>query len=126
MTRRRRTRRQQPATPDADEDLRDFAHRAQLHTTYLASLERGERNPPVWMLYRIAAVAQVPIADLIPEGPPGGARPGRLIFCPGCDLAETSVLKAYERDEPCPSCGLPTATIQEVLAARRRAVGPYE
>lgn len=126
MTRRRCTCRQRPATSAADEDLRDFAHRAQLHATYLASLERGERNPPIWTMYRIAAAAQMPIADLIPDGPPGGARPGQLIFCPGCDLADISILKAYERDEPCPSCGLPTPIIQEVLAARRRAVGPYE
>lgn len=81
----------------------------------------------MWTLYRVPAELKVPLADLLPDAvPPTEVRPGQLIYGPGCDLAERSILKTYERDQPCPSCGLPAGMIQQVLAARRRAVGPYE
>jgi transcriptional regulator with XRE-family HTH domain len=117
---RRRRRTQKP-----DENLESFAHSAELYAPYVESLERGERNPPMSTIYRLTAALQVPLADLL-EVPPRDAQLGQLIYCPGCDLAEGAIVKAYRRDEPCPDCGLPAAIIQQVLAARKQAVGPHE
>lgn len=105
--------------------MQDFADRAQLYWHYAASLERAERNPPLETFYRVASALDVSVADLLPPAP-NAARWGRLIYCPGCDLSESTIRRAYQHDQPCPECGLPAALIQQVLAARRRTVGPYE
>ena len=42
-----------------------FAERAQLHRTYIASLERGNRNIPVVTLLRIAQALELDAAALV-------------------------------------------------------------
>jgi len=37
----------------------EFAHRAQLHPTYVSGIERGRRNPTVSVIERIAAALTV-------------------------------------------------------------------
>ncbi len=45
-----------------------FAAKAGLDRTYYAGIERGERNPSVKQLAKIAAALAVPIAALFSEG----------------------------------------------------------
>lgn len=42
-----------------------FAERAQLHRTYVASVERGNRNIPVLTLFRIAHALEVDASVLV-------------------------------------------------------------
>lgn len=102
-----------------------IAQHGELHVEYLTSLEQGERNSPLSMLYRLAESVQTPLTQLLPEGEVS-LGPGRLVYCPGRDSAAESFIRAYQRRQPCPDCGLPASTIDEVLAARRHAVSPYE
>ena len=44
-----------------------LAARAQLHWTYVGGVERGERNPTVGVISRIAKALGVPIRDLFPD-----------------------------------------------------------
>jgi transcriptional regulator with XRE-family HTH domain len=44
-----------------------FADKAGLHRTYIGSLERGERNPSIETLDRVANALSVPLKDLLPE-----------------------------------------------------------
>ena len=45
-----------------------FADKAGLHRTYVGSLERGERNPSVETLLRVAKALSVPLRSLLPGG----------------------------------------------------------
>jgi transcriptional regulator with XRE-family HTH domain len=42
-----------------------FADRADLHRTYLGGLERGERNPTLTVLVRVAKALSVPVSKLV-------------------------------------------------------------
>ena len=42
----------------------ELAHRAGLHYTYVGGIERGERNPALINIGRIAAALGVSVADL--------------------------------------------------------------
>ena len=42
----------------------ELAHRAGLHYTYVGGIERGERNPALVNIGRIAAALKVPLAEL--------------------------------------------------------------
>lgn len=41
-------------------------------------------------------------------------------LCPGCEAQTSSVRAAFERDAPCPSCGLPAGVAAQVLEVRAR------
>jgi len=43
----------------------DYADRAGIHRTYVSDIERGERNPTVLMLEKLAAPLKVTPASLI-------------------------------------------------------------
>ncbi len=47
----------------------DFAHRAALDRTYVSGIERGQRNPTLDIVYRLAQTLDVPVANLFPERP---------------------------------------------------------
>lgn len=42
----------------------ELAHRAGLHYTYVGGIERGERNPALINIGRIARALKVPVAEL--------------------------------------------------------------
>lgn len=42
----------------------ELAHRAGLHYTYVGGIERGERNPALVNIGRIARALKVPLAEL--------------------------------------------------------------
>ena len=42
-----------------------FADQAELHRTYLGGLERGERNPTLTVLVRVAKALCVPVSKLV-------------------------------------------------------------
>jgi DNA-binding XRE family transcriptional regulator len=42
----------------------ELAHRAGIHWTYLGGIERGERNPALVNIVRIARALKVPVAEL--------------------------------------------------------------
>lgn len=42
----------------------DFAHRANLDRTYVSGIERGQRNPTLDIVYRLAQTLDVPITAL--------------------------------------------------------------
>jgi transcriptional regulator with XRE-family HTH domain len=44
----------------------ELAHRAGLHYTYVGGIERGERNPALVNIGRIAKALKVPVAELFP------------------------------------------------------------
>ncbi len=48
-----------------------LAHGAEIDTRYVGGIERGQENPSVSVLGRIAAVLGVHPADLLRESPPG-------------------------------------------------------
>lgn len=41
--------------------------------------------------------------------------------CPGCESYTSATQRAYDYGEPCPHCGLPASTTEQVLAARRKS-----
>jgi transcriptional regulator with XRE-family HTH domain len=48
----------------------ELADRATIHRTYIGGIERGERNPTLTMIHRLAAALGVRPANLLePEGP---------------------------------------------------------
>ncbi len=50
-----------------------FAAKAGLDRTYYAGIERGERNPSVKQLAKIASALDVPMRALFDEGVPGAS-----------------------------------------------------
>ena len=52
----------------------ELADRAGLHRTYVGSIERGERNPSLLNIARLARALKVNPSDLMPELPRGGKR----------------------------------------------------
>ena len=51
----------------------ELGYRAQLHRTYISSIERGERNVSVENIFAIAEALQVPPGDLLDPNPPKGS-----------------------------------------------------
>ncbi len=47
----------------------ELAHRAGMHYTYLGGIERGERNPALQNIGRIARALAIPVADLFTDAP---------------------------------------------------------
>ena len=47
----------------------ELAHRAGMHYTYLGGIERGERNPALQNIGRIADALGLPVADLFVDTP---------------------------------------------------------
>lgn len=45
----------------------ELASRAQLHRTYVGGIERGERNPTLLILLRLASALEVPPSRLVEE-----------------------------------------------------------
>lgn len=45
----------------------ELAHRAGMHYTYLGGIERGERNPALLNISRLAKALGVSLADLFPD-----------------------------------------------------------
>lgn len=43
----------------------DLAFKAELTPTYLSQLENGKRNPSLELLYRVCAVLQIELVELI-------------------------------------------------------------
>lgn len=44
----------------------ELAARLSMHRTYIGLIERGERNPTIRTLYKIAKALKVPASDLLP------------------------------------------------------------
>ncbi len=55
----------------SQEELADLAG---LHRTYVGSIERGERNPSLLNIARLAHALRVKPSELMPEPPRGGKR----------------------------------------------------
>jgi transcriptional regulator with XRE-family HTH domain len=45
----------------------DFAHRASLDRTYVSGIERGQRNPTLDIIHRLAKTLDVPASVLFAE-----------------------------------------------------------
>ncbi len=54
-----------------------LADRANIHRTYIGGIERGERNPTLTMIHRLAEALEAPAHRLIEPEPPGGSREGQ-------------------------------------------------
>ena len=52
----------------------ELADRAGLHRTYVGSIERGERNPSLLNIARLALALKVKPSELMPHLPRGGKR----------------------------------------------------
>jgi len=50
----------------------DLGEAADLHRTFIGSVERGERNVALLSLRRIAAALRVRVTDLLADGPKAG------------------------------------------------------
>jgi transcriptional regulator with XRE-family HTH domain len=48
----------------------ELANRAEIHRTYIGGIERGERNPTLTMIYRLARALGVSPHHLLKEPPP--------------------------------------------------------
>src|SRR6266550_2584673 len=48
----------------------DLADRAEIHRTYIGGIERGERNPTLTMIHRLAAALGVPPTKLVGDEEP--------------------------------------------------------
>ena len=68
----RRLRRQRGLSQEA------LAERAGMHLNHLSSIERGERNPGLLSVLKIARALDLPIASLFDEFPPSTIRRLRL------------------------------------------------
>ena len=55
-----------------------LSERASMHLNHVSSIERGERNPGVLSLLKIARALDVPITALFDEFPPSTVRRLRL------------------------------------------------
>lgn len=45
----------------------ELAGRTQIHRTYIGGIERGERNPTLTMIYRLARALDVPPSRLLED-----------------------------------------------------------
>lgn len=54
----RRLRKQQKLSQE------DLAEKSRIHRTYMGKIERGESNPPVQTVSKIAKALKVPLSDL--------------------------------------------------------------
>jgi transcriptional regulator with XRE-family HTH domain len=52
----------------------ELAGRAGIHRTYIGGIERGERNPTLTMIHRLARALNVPPARLLEKPPDSGVR----------------------------------------------------
>ncbi|WP_242915608.1 helix-turn-helix domain-containing protein [Brevundimonas pishanensis] len=43
----------------------EFAHRANLHRTYVSGVERGIRNPTITVLEKLASGLEITLSDLV-------------------------------------------------------------
>ena len=43
----------------------EFAHRANLHRTYVSGVERGIRNPTITVLEKLAAGLEIKLSELV-------------------------------------------------------------
>ncbi|WP_242915531.1 MULTISPECIES: helix-turn-helix domain-containing protein [Brevundimonas] len=43
----------------------EFAHRANLHRTYVSGVERGIRNPTITVLEKLAAGLEITLSELV-------------------------------------------------------------
>ena len=51
-----------------------LADRAKIHRTYIGGIERGERNPTLAMIHRLAEALGVPASRLLEASEPEGPR----------------------------------------------------
>lgn len=54
--------------------LENLAERAELHSNYVGSVERGERNLSLFNIWRLACGLQLPVGDLV-DRLPGQRKP---------------------------------------------------
>lgn len=47
----------------------DYAERADIHRTYLSDIERGERNPTIKVVEKLAVALGVSASDLLTDAP---------------------------------------------------------
>ena len=45
----------------------ELAAKAKIHRTYMGRIERGESNPPLWTIYKIATALKKKISELFTE-----------------------------------------------------------
>lgn len=90
----------------------DMASRCGLHWTYIGGLERGERNPTLTTLHRVAGGLSVPIGDLI-NTPSFKKAPTTD------DAKEGKLLRLLRRKDP-QSVDLAAGLVREVLRWRAR------
>lgn len=55
----------------------EFAYRAKVHRTYMTGIERGDHNPSLEVMERIAAALGVILSDLVREAEGERKRPRR-------------------------------------------------
>ncbi len=53
----------------------ELANRAKIHRTYIGGIERGERNPTLAMIHRLAVALDIPPSQLL-ENPPKSTSQG--------------------------------------------------
>lgn len=53
-----------------------LANKAKIHRTYIGGIERGERNPTLTMIYRLADALEIPPSQLLEEPPEPHVREG--------------------------------------------------
>ena len=56
----------QKARKEAGISQEELAAKLAMHRTYIGMIERGERNPTIRTLYKIAKALKVPSSDLLP------------------------------------------------------------
>jgi len=56
----------QKARKEAGVSQEELAAKLAMHRTYIGMIERGERNPTIRTLYKIAKALKVPSSDLLP------------------------------------------------------------
>lgn len=53
-----------------------LANKAKIHRTYIGGIERGERNPTLTMIYRLARALEISPSQLLEEPPETTIREG--------------------------------------------------